>query len=531
MEIDKIIKREVISLVISIIMILLVFLGVSYASFFSVAEGEKNVISFGDIDLKFCNDISCNKDFVNYGQTIGINNSEGITRPLSIYPYETDEEALKTTPYIFNVSNTGTLKLYMSFSLEEDKDFIPSENYSSYTQTTELYSNNIKIGIGECTNGIPDINTVKISSFGSLIDNKILTAEELNVNENKTYCLWTWLDEKTPNTVQSTYFVANLSVSGEYKPFTPTLRNKILSDNETYADNIKSKYVSSETGIDFSNVSSDTNGKGLYYTTDTTKTEYGKRIYYFRGNVENNYVIFGGYCFRAIRTSENLGVKLSYSGIATSNICSTNLNKGISLSENTLNFEGSNIKSILDAWYNGNKTVNEICWDNNLMKYGQCDFSTQTNPLINYNNYIEETSYCNDKTTENAVGSTSTIYSGLYRIETIKSPSLRCKNASDKITSSIGILTSDEINYSGSAYNKEFNNFYLKSEYGNWTVTPAKDENGTKYSLSLDKNGKLIENSLDTKLSIIPVIAINSKALVSSGNGLASSPYIIDTTK
>ena len=546
MEIDKIIKREVISLVISIIMILLVFIGVSYAAFFSVAEGEKNVISFGDIDLKFCNDISCNKDYTNYGQTIGVSNTDGVASPLSIYPYESDSEALKNTPYIFNVTNTGTLKLYIDVLLEEDNDFIPSENYSSYTQTTELYSNNIKVGIGECTNGIPDINTVKISSYGNLIDNKILTAEELNVNENKTYCLWTWLDEKTPNNVQSTYFVANLSVSGEYKPFTPTLRNKILADNESYADNVKSEYVGSETGIDFSLTSSDTNGKGLYYTTDTTKTEYGKRIYYFRGDVKNNYVVFGGYCWKAVRTSENLGVKLIYAGITNSNTCSNDLNSGIAVSNYTnsistnsndilsfinSNNEGNNIKEILDAWYKSEATTNEICWDNNLMKYSQCDFSSQTTSLSSYNNYIEEANYCNDRTTQSLVGSNALVYSGLYRANTTNSPSLRCNSTNDKITSFIGALTSDEINYAGASYNKALNNLYLNKEYGIWTISPAKYDNGVAYALSLDKDGMLIENKVDAKLSVVPVITINSKALVSSGTGLASDPYIINTTK
>ncbi len=58
------------------------------------------------------------------------------------------------------------------------------------------------------------------------------------------------------------------------------LSAKILSDNQAQAD----------TNIDFSQISSDTNGKGLYYTS--TNTEDNKVTYYFRGAVENNYVSF-----------------------------------------------------------------------------------------------------------------------------------------------------------------------------------------------------------------------------------------------
>ncbi|MBQ7136830.1 MAG: hypothetical protein IJO43_02485 [Bacilli bacterium] len=69
------------------------------------------------------------------------------------------------------------------------------------------------------------------------------------------------------------------------------LTTKILKNNIVYADNVASTYVSSETGIDFSQASSDTNGKGLYYTS--TNTEGNKKTYYFRGAVDNNYVQFG----------------------------------------------------------------------------------------------------------------------------------------------------------------------------------------------------------------------------------------------
>ena len=59
------------------------------------------------------------------------------------------------------------------------------------------------------------------------------------------------------------------------------LSSSILRDNVAQAD----------TNIDFRKASSDTNGKGLYYTS--TNTEDNKTTYYFRGDVKNNYVKFG----------------------------------------------------------------------------------------------------------------------------------------------------------------------------------------------------------------------------------------------
>ena len=55
-------------------------------------------------------------------------------------------------------------------------------------------------------------------------------------------------------------------------------------------DNVKSKYVTSSTGIKYSQVTSDTNGKGLYTFSSSTGDTYP--IYYYRGNINNNYVKF-----------------------------------------------------------------------------------------------------------------------------------------------------------------------------------------------------------------------------------------------
>ena len=49
------------------------------------------------------------------------------------------------------------------------------------------------------------------------------------------------------------------------------------------------------------------NTNGIYMTTNT---ESGKPVYYYRGNVDNNYVLFANSCWRIIRTTETGGVKL-----------------------------------------------------------------------------------------------------------------------------------------------------------------------------------------------------------------------------
>ena len=60
---------------------------------------------------------------------------------------------------------------------------------------------------------------------------------------------------------------------------------------EAVLDNIASTYVSSSSGVDFSQPSSSTNGRGLYILHGTENTQ--NPIMYYRGAVQNNNIKFG----------------------------------------------------------------------------------------------------------------------------------------------------------------------------------------------------------------------------------------------
>jgi len=70
-------------------------------------------------------------------------------------------------------------------------------------------------------------------------------------------------------------------------PVTPDINQPLYLSGAILKDNV----AQADTNIDFSQISSDTNGKGLYYTS--TNTEGNKTTYYFRGAVDNNYVKMG----------------------------------------------------------------------------------------------------------------------------------------------------------------------------------------------------------------------------------------------
>ena len=78
-----------------------------------------------------------------------------------------------------------------------------------------------------------------------------------------------------------------------------------------YMDNTTSPNVSSATGIDFSKISGNGNGEGLYVRATTENDAYP--VVYYRGNVDNN-VYFAGKCWQMVRTTDTGGVKMIYNG-------------------------------------------------------------------------------------------------------------------------------------------------------------------------------------------------------------------------
>ena len=88
---------------------------------------------------------------------------------------------------------------------------------------------------------------------------------------------------------------------------------------QAYLDNGRSEYVTNCEGVKFNALSSNTNGKGVYEIASTKNDTYP--IYYYRGQVDNNNVIFANHCWKAVRTTDTGGVKLIYNGEVVDNKC------------------------------------------------------------------------------------------------------------------------------------------------------------------------------------------------------------------
>ena len=330
-----------------------------------------------------------------------------------------------------------------------------------------------------------------------------------------------------------------------------TLANKILGDNIEQSDS----------GINFSAISSDTNGKGLYYTS--TNTEGNQRTYYFRGTVTNNFVRFAGFYWRIVRINEDGSIRLIYNGTSSSATGSaTTTGKSAFNSKNSDNAHvgymygttGSSTHAATHA--NNNPSVIKTYLDN-----------WYVNNLNSYSSYLADAGFCNDRSiapsaglwysTDTALGygENYTYYGAFNRLKNGK-PQFKCPNTSNdlftmtnsskgnkKLTYPIGLITADEVTYAGGLANitKTNKTMYLYTGVSYWTMSPNVFEITTSdygrftwpHVHSVTSDGYIGGGyvSYTEQYMVRPVINLKSCVLWNSGDGTSDLPYQINDCK
>ena len=313
-----------------------------------------------------------------------------------------------------------------------------------------------------------------------------------------------------------------------------TLYNQLLADKSTKL-----------TRTDFSTVLTTDNTKTLYTSTEDSKT-----VYYFAGNATDNWVKFGGYYWRIIRTNSDGGVRLLYHGTSTTATdavinTSTAFNTTYinpmyvgymygtsgSLVNNRTNTNNSTIKGIIDAWY-----------ENNLK--------------TNYTKYLSTSAvYCNDRSNPAGgynTGGTSFYYGGYTRLITNKTPTYDCTDTNDKftvdtstgngkLTYPIALMTADEVSFTGGLWaTKAPTWYYYNSAKGSstgstwwWLLSPGYWDGSRArvfYVNGSSAPGYLDSLSVRGASGVRPALSLKSCVKYSSGDGTASNPYTIKET-
>ena len=621
MGLEKLINREIKITIGVVLFVSILFIALSYAIFKVDKSGASDVIKFGDISLSFCKDSTCASNVNNIGNIIGTEtDSNGNTVYSKIYPVTdpvTNDDWNNLKPYIFTLTNTGSLPLYVSIFLERDMTAgVISDGTSEYSEFVN--DDQVKIGFG-VQGETPAIGLY--SDYLNTTDNnhKIASNIQIGVGETKIFNLYAWLKSDAQNASLGKYFVTQISARGEYLPdgenteidenlktieidfkegtidknikqvqkgnnveftltpsdssvtldklnitclsgivptvsgntltisnvqknefcqvySTPTLLSQILKDNPTI-----------KTRTDFNTTFTETNTRTLYKATESIAGNTPKDVYYFAGDAKNNWVKFGGFYWRIIRTNYDGSIRLLYSGTSpdtTSGYIGTsafNTTKNDpmyigymygttgSLENNRLNTNDSTIKTYVDNWYKNNLTA--------------------------YTKYLSNDAvYCNDR--ELAPGSTyrtdgtEFYYAPNGRLNTNKTPTYNCTNNKDafsgnnseaKLTYPIGLMTIDEIAYAGGKYNTNLPSpyawYYLNSAGGSitgriwwWSLSPNIWDGSSSdiWSVRCSSNpGYLGSNYVSNSTGVRPVLSLKSCIKYSTGDGSATNPYTI----
>ncbi len=204
---------------------------------------------------------------------------------------------------IANMKGNWSVKITNMKLLEANKTGRAENVSNTFTNTTASFEANLWMpgdsieyevtveNQGNIDAVLKDIIQTKTNKDKNLkFSNSLIGTEVLTSGSKMSFTMKVEIPEEAetlPEVKESKYEIQLIYIQyngGEYTPPAQsigTLAERILADNTALPD----------TNIDFSKISSDTNGKGLYYTNKNT--EDNKTTYYFRGAVDNNYVKFG----------------------------------------------------------------------------------------------------------------------------------------------------------------------------------------------------------------------------------------------
>lgn len=356
-------------------------------------------------------------------------------------------------------------------------------------------------------NSILDSSSKTVSSDGSIIFYPKRNATLISVSG----CNATIEDNKL--------IIKNITSSMECKlsGTATTMYDKLLSDNPT----IKTR----------------TNLAGVYQSSNT-KTLYkiqenGTDVYYFSGNAQNNWVKFGDFYWRIIRTNADGSIRLLYHGTSTdstsayitvdnnSSTCYYKDTSGNCLynDKSYVNYSTSYVKKILEKWY-------------------------QDNLKNKYDNFVSTSAiYCNDTSEPSASGQ----FGSYTRLITNKAPTYDCSGDNvytkdnGKLNYPIGLISVDEVSYAGGISAKNSTAYFYYNSTNSqssvndnwwWTMSPYMWNNGIAFQFIISgtsDSGQIGGNGITGTYAVRPVLSIKGINAWKSGDGSSSNPYEIVT--
>lgn len=370
------------------------------------------------------------------------------------------------------IVNANVLSLV--YNLEQDTFTIPANEKQIITlKINNNGSSNIKYGV-LLDSSISELINIKLVE---LSDNDITGI--LNTNSSKYIKLYVENNSTELVTLkfkmEATYETLNFDTD-KY-----TINSKIDSIN-------KYKLKLNDSILLDNRINKETEGENTTFNLYKNEDDYGE-TWYFKGKQDYNYVTFANYIWRIVRINGNNTTRLILNNVLDEK---TKYNE-----TNELGYEYNNstIESSINKFY-------------------------ETNIKDNYNNYLTNGIFCNNK----------------FDLNEKVTISLRCSEQTIEDYSDISYLIAM----------LSMNELELSKDENNLTYLYDKDIfnelNGYWWTMSYNENNNLIvSNMSDNTINdviynsegyIRPVININENVLIESGNGTIDMPYqlIIEDT-
>ena len=242
---------------------------------------------------------------------------------------------------------------------------------------------------------------------------------------------------------------------------------------------------------------------GLYASTATNT---GDPTYYFRGNVENNYVNFAGFTWRIVRVNEDGTIRIvMQDGINDNATYKFNSNYN---NYTYMYYTNSQIKTTLESWYQTNIGSKDVL----------------ANKVVNSNYYCEQAKAKGDSNYTSG-SATMTTYNKY-------TPDFKCTtdgNGKGVVNASIGLLSYDEVVHAGGYYNQSNSNYYLyNSSICWWTMSPAGLSSGRSRVWHVYYNSSFGSVDVNFTYRLRPVLNLNANTKISDGDGTKDNPFVVE---
>ena len=407
-----------------------------------------------------------------------------------------------------NYEKNFRLRMWVS----DDTDFTDgSMNDKTFTLTVNVYADgkvvtdNLdttntldSITVSDCT--LDPVFNSATTEYSCTVKNNISTVT-VNATATSSKSKVRGLGTKDLAVGKNTLPIRVIAEDGSEKIYNVNVTRKQAVQNVSIFGN-KFEVIDAEPTLTTS--SNNTNDESGLYKSTATNT--GKPTYYFRGNVENNYVSFAGFTWRIVRVNEDGTIRIvMQDGI--------NSNANIAFNSNYNNYTymyytNSQAKTTLESWY-------------------QTNIGSKTDLAKNVASgayYCEQAKakYSDSHTS----GSTTMTTYNKY------TPDFKCTtdgNGKGVVNASVGLLTYDEVVYAGGYYNQNNNSYYLYNYngYGFWTMSPAGFESGSSvwYVYSA---GYIYYSYVHGIYRLRPVLILNADTKISDGDGTKDNPFIVE---